>query len=125
MNTITETSTKPIIKKQFLVDAEKHIKERMQDDIPRKTIAFIDENGYEWHIRKTDYEEYCVRFYGKIGDKHLSLLNGKYLEWNKTKDTLIESSSHWNSFHFAKTFMGMKDKPPRFTLLTLYGDENL
>jgi len=116
MNTITETSTKPIIKKQFLVDAEKHIKERMQDDIPRKTIAFIDDNGYEWHIRKTDYEEYCVRFYGKIGDKHLSLLNGMYFEWNSTKDTLIESGS-WSSFPFTKTFMGMKDRPAHSSLL--------
>jgi hypothetical protein len=117
MNTITETSTKPTIKKQFLVDAEKHIKERIQNDIPRHTIAFIDENAYEWHIRKTDYEEYCVKFYGKIGNKHLCLLNGKYLEWNTMKNKLIESSSNWSSFTFTKTFMGLKDKPERFTLL--------
>ena len=117
MNTITETSTKPTIKKQFLVDAEKHIKERMQDDVPRHTIAFKDENGYEWHIRKTDYEEYCVKFYGKIGNKHLCALNVQYLEWKKTKDELIYSSGCPPSFTFTKTFMGWKHKPERFTLL--------
>lgn len=117
MNTITETSTKPTINKQFLVDAEKYIKERMHEDTPRKTIAFNDENGYEWHIRKTDYEEYVVKFYGKIGNKHLCALNGNYLEWNKTKDKLIYSSGCPPSFTFTKTFMGLKDKPPRFTLL--------
>ena len=117
MNTITETSTKPTIKRQFLVDSEKHIREKIQDDIPRNTIAFKDENGYEWHIRKADDEEYCVKFYGKIGDKHLCALYGMYLIWkNETKDKLIYSDSP-ASFHFTKTFMGWKDKPERFTLL--------
>jgi|688.fasta_scaffold1303128_2 hypothetical protein len=79
MNEITEQSNKKTIRKQFLIDINKHlINYDLINEKTNKEISFKDDNNYDWYIKKIifiedNYTEYAVKFYAKIGNKHLRI----------------------------------------------------